>query len=93
MNGRSNVEIEEERERILTDIKHSFGIDNAEILPSFFKDAPHDANPIWFLGKSLEVLSLADIVVFAKGWNDARGCKIEHTVAKEYGKKVVEMTS
>ena len=43
-----------------------------------------DANPLWFLGKSLELLAGADIAYFAKGWQDARGCRIEHTCAVEY---------
>lgn len=31
-----------------------------------------------FLGKSFELLSTADVAVFAPGWNDARGCIMEH---------------
>ena len=40
--------------------------------------------PLWFLGKSLELLAGADIAYFAEGWQDARGCRIEHTCAAEY---------
>jgi hypothetical protein len=32
----------------------------------------------------------ADIAYFAKGWQDARGCKIENTCAIEYGIPVIE---
>ena len=39
---------------------------------------------LWFLGKSLELLSTADVAYFAEGWNEFRGCKIEHTCAVEY---------
>lgn len=28
------------------------------------------------------------MIVFMKGWEKARGCKIEHQVAVEYGKQV-----
>ena len=38
-----------------------------------------------FLGKSLELLAQADVVYFAPGWADARGCRIEHLCAVEYG--------
>ena len=34
---------------------------------------------------SLEFLSGADIAYFAKDWQKARGCKIEHERAVEYG--------
>ena len=43
-----------------------------------------------FLGKSLELLSTADIAYFAKGWENARGCRIENTCAIEYGITVIE---
>lgn len=61
-----------------------------EVIDSFFQNAPADAKPLWFLGKSLELLAGADIAYFAKGWQDARGCKIENTCAIEYGIPVIE---
>lgn len=42
------------------------------------------------VGKCLELLSSADIAYFAKGWEEARGCKIENTCAVEYGITVIE---
>ena len=45
--------------------------------------------PICFLAKSLESMSLCDAAYFAKGWENARGCKIEHEVAKAYGVKII----
>lgn len=62
-----------------------------EILDSFFQEAPAEAKPLWFLGKSLEVLSEADLAAFAPGWETARGCKIEHQCAKEYGIGCLEL--
>ena len=56
---------------------------------SFFQSAPADANPLWFLGKSLELLAGADIAYFTKDWEEARGCRIEHTCALEYGIETV----
>ena len=40
---------------------------------------------IYYLAKSLENMSLCDAVYFCKGWDDARGCSIEHSVAFAYG--------
>ena len=56
-----------------------------EPIESFFETAPINAAPLWFLGKSIELLSKADIAYFVKGWDKARGCKIEHQCAVEYG--------
>lgn len=89
MNGHTDEEIKAERERIITDCKTSFG-DSVEIIDSFFEGAPHDAKPLWFLGKSLEVMADADIVLFAPSWEKARGCRMEHTAALEYGLNVMD---
>jgi hypothetical protein len=37
------------------------------------------------LAKSLEKMAHCNTVYFAKGWENARGCKIEHEVALQYG--------
>lgn len=60
--------------------------DEVEILQSYNPEWK-DLNPIDCLGKSLQILAQADIVIFAKDWEKARGCKIEHDVAVEYGVK------
>lgn len=52
-------------------------------------NAPADARPLWFLGKSLELLSTADIAYFADGWTYSRGCRVEHLCAIEYGIDIV----
>ena len=84
MNCKTNEEILNEREKAIKQVKEEMGED-IEVIDSFFENAPHDAKPLWFLAKSLELLSTADIAYFAKGWNNARGCRIEHTCAVEYG--------
>ena len=45
--------------------------------------------PLCYLAKSLENMSLCHAAYFAKGWEDARGCKIEHDAAVEYGLEVL----
>ena len=40
---------------------------------------------LWFLAKSLEAMSKCHAVYFCKGWENARGCRIEHGAAKAYG--------
>lgn len=89
MRGRTNEEILAEREALIENAKKRYG-DNLEIIDSFFEDAPHDAKPLWFLGKSLQLLSTADIAIFAMGWDKARGCRIENRCAIEYGIETVE---
>lgn len=41
--------------------------------------------PLCFLAKSLENMSLCHVAYFCKGWEKARGCRVEHEAAKAYG--------
>lgn len=88
MNGKTDKEIEEERLSIVSKISETVD-EPFEVIDSFFKSAPHDAKPLWFLGKSIELLSTADLVYFAKGWETARGCIIEHSCAVAYRIKTI----
>ena len=45
--------------------------------------------PLCFLAKSLENMSLCHAAYFCKGWEDARGCRIEHEAAKAYGVDII----
>lgn len=90
MKDKTDEEIKAVREQAISAAKTIIDSDNVEVIDSFFERAPVDARPLWFLGKSLELLSTADIAYFAKGCEDARACKIEHTCAVEYGIKVIE---
>ena len=89
MRGKTNEEILAARQKAIESAERNFG-EKFEVIDSFFQDAPVDASPLWFLGKSLELLSTADVAYFAKGWEDARGCRIENTCAVEYGIDVIE---
>lgn len=46
--------------------------------------------PVYFLAKSIEAMSFCDAVYFCKGWEKARGCRIEHDVAIQYGLQIME---
>lgn len=45
--------------------------------------------PLCFLGKSLENMSLCHAVYFCKGWENARGRRIEHDAAVAYGLDII----
>lgn len=89
MRDKTDEEIIAERERAIESAKEHLGED-VEVIDSFFKDAPHDAKPLWYLAKSLELLATADVAYFCKDWDKYRGCRIENTCAIEYGIDVIE---
>lgn len=96
MRGKSDEEIEREREK-LVEIAEAvyFGRGEVEVIDSFFKgglDVPAGAKaPLYYLSKSLELLATADVAIFAEGWREARGCRIEHECAEGYGIERIEL--
>ena len=89
MKDKTDKQILVERMEAVEAAKEIVGED-VEVIDSFFQSAPADARPLWFLGKSLELLSTADIAYFAPGWSKYRGCKIEHECAVQYGMDRIE---
>lgn len=90
MKNKTEEEILNERQKAIESIKEKYPGEEIEIIDSFFQNAPNGVNPLWLLAKSLELLSNADLAYFCKGWENARGCKIENTCAIEYGINVIE---
>ena len=89
MRGKTDEEILAERNKAIEAVKEILGED-VEVIDSFFQSVPHDVKPLWFLGKSIELLSTADVAYFCSGWTGARGCRIEHLCAGEYGIKIID---
>jgi hypothetical protein len=95
MNGLSNVEIVITREKavkVLTE--QGFEVINTLFSDDWYSDKQMGERgvvqiPLCFLAKSLENMSLCHTVYFCKGWGKARGCKIEHEVAKAYGLNIL----
>ena len=81
MKGLSEKEIKANREKAIKKIKELYGEDT-EIIDSYIEG---EGTPLWKLGKSIELLSIADVAYFMRGWNKTRGCRIEYMCANDYG--------
>lgn len=93
MKDKTDEEILEERKSCIQALKQMTN-DEIEIIDSFFQNEPDvKTKPLYFLSKSLELLSDADIAVFIGDWQNYRGCKIEYTCAKEYGIEIITIPS
>ena len=91
MRGLTDEEILKVREEIKARAEHAIG-EPLELIDSFIEDYPGEiinSISVWYLGKSIQFLSHADIVYFGEGWRNARGCKIEYEIAIAYGIKVI----
>ena len=87
MNGKTYAEIKNERKKAIEAVMKEYPDEDIKIINNLFSEAPRTASPLWFLAKSLELLSTADLAFFAEGWENARGCLIEHECAVVYGIK------
>lgn len=92
MRGLSDEEILKSREEIRIRAEKVIG-EEIELIDSFISKKPLESTkqvPVWYLGKSIQFLSQADVAYFGGDWRNARGCKIEHEIAKEYGMDRIE---
>lgn len=92
MRDRPDAEIKEERTDILKFASELFG--EVEEVPSYFEGAKgKQMKPLYMLGQSLQLLSASEVAFFAPGWEEARGCRIEHECAVQYGIKIVDLSN
>lgn len=95
MAGKTEEEIIATRERAIKALEEQ----GYEIVNTLFSDEWYSKEqmatrgvvqiPICFLAKSLENMSLCHAVYFCKGWEQKRGCKIEHAAAEAYGLEII----
>ena len=95
MAGKTDEEIAATREKAISALKEK-GYESVNTLFTdewYSKEKMEERGvvqiPLCFLAKSLENMSLCHAAYFCKGWENARGCKIEHDAAKAYGLKII----
>lgn len=92
MRGLTDEEILNKRQEIRENAEKVIK-EPVELIDSFIEDYPGEINkhiPVFYLGKSIQFLSQADVAYFGGDWRNARGCKIENEIAKQYGIKIIE---
>jgi hypothetical protein len=95
MAGKTEEEIIETRNRAIATLKaKGFDIVNTLFTDEWYSNEAMEKRgvvqiPLCFLAKSLENMSLCHAAYFCKGWENARGCKIEHDAAVAYGLEII----
>lgn len=95
MGGKSDEEIIATRERAIKVLEaHGYEVVNTLFTDEWYSHENMEKRgvvqiPLCFLAKSLENMSLCHTVYFCKGWEQARGCRIEHDAAVAYGLTVI----
>ncbi len=95
MAGKTDEEIKTAREKAIEYLRDR----GYEVVNTLFTDEWYSKDkmeerevvqiPLCFLAKSLENMSLCHAVYFCKGWENARGCRIEHDAAVAYGLDII----
>lgn len=95
MAGRTDAEIVAAREKAVKALEAQ----GYEIVNTLFTDEWYSKEkmeergvvqiPLCFLAKSLENMSRCHAAYFCKGWQEARGCRIEHEAAVAYGLEII----
>lgn len=97
MAGRTLDEVLEERMQIINILNGlstcMMAMDvEIEIIESFEANRFNaNTKPLEGLGGSIQKMQDADIVVFAPGWEQSKGCKVEHLCATEYGLSLIHL--
>ena len=95
MAGKTDEQIAATREKAIADLEAmGYEVVNTLFTDEWYSDAAMRERgvvqvPLCYLAKSLENMSLCHAAYFAKGWEKARGCRIEHDAAVAYGLEVL----
>ena len=95
MAGKTDGEIVETRERAKAKLEAlGYEFVNTLFTDEWYSDEAMrergvEQIPLCFLAKSLEKMSLCHAAYFCKGWEQTRGCRIEHDAATAYGLDVI----
>lgn len=95
MAGKTDAEIVAAREKAMAELqKAGYTVVNTLFTDEWYSRENMEKRgvvqvPLCFLAKSLENMSLCHAAYFCEGWENARGCRIEHEAAKAYGLEIV----
>ena len=84
MRGKNKDEIKAARKAALEKFNEQFPDNEYEIIDSIL-DVNDEHPPLYWLGRSLQLLSEADLILMMPGWTKTRGCVIEYLCASRYG--------
>lgn len=87
---KSKEEIDYTQQCAIEKLHKIFPYDFLTILDTYIKDdLQENYSGLRYLARSIELLDKADYAVFLEGWEDGRGCRIEHECAKAYGVPII----
>lgn len=95
MAGKTDEEIKATRERAIKALEEKgYTVVNTLFTDEWYSKEKMEERgvvqiPLCFLAKSIENMSRCHAAYFCKGWEQARGCRIEHAAAVAYGLQII----
>lgn len=85
------LKVKEKAKAYLND--HGYEVVNTFFDKEWKEELEHNKDvvniPLKYLAKSLDTMATCEVVYFCPGWENARGCRIEHEVAKAYDLNII----
>lgn len=82
---------DEELRKRFTKLKEQFAKMHINVINNIWEDdipeGKYYCEPLFYLSQSIDAIGKVDAVYFAEGWQEARGCRVEHLICREYGIK------
>lgn len=94
MNGRTNENIFRDMDNAKIEIKKQLPDKDIEFVHNFIgeeelKSVVEKNIPMYCMAKAVEKMANCDYIYFCDGWVDARGCRVEKSIAESYGLKTI----
>ena len=91
MRGKTHKEIAKTRYRAIARVKLKFPHEDITVINPLPFTSGKRHLPVCCLADSLKRMTTADVIFFAKDWEIARGCRVEHFVACHYMPQILRM--
>lgn len=88
MSGKTEEQIRNERKNVVEKLE----LIGWKVKDTIFQEQPPEECknvPMYYLAKSITSMSEVHAVLFMNGWQNARGCKIEHEICQQYNKPIM----
>ena len=91
MSGLSAEHIKATRAKVMKYIEDNGYEFHNSYFPDYDNEDDEDIRfkPIDYLGRALQAQARADILYMCKGWEDAKGCRVEKMAAELYGMEII----
>lgn len=89
MAGKTTEQIKKERQKAIKQL-NKYIHEEFTVIDTVIEDH-EEKSDLQCFAESIMFLDKADCLVMVPGWESSRGCRLEHDIAKQYGKEVIHI--